>query len=181
MWKSPLKNSDTQVEKSLLLNNSTLQHCLDAAYRYLSYRSRSEAEVRQRLRQRGFDTEVVEKTITKLKEQNLIDDLAFAQFWKENRLSFKPKSKSLINKELKDKKVAAEIIERVTKDIDDIDNAYKLGCRRMYILADLDYPDFYRRLSNYLGYRGFSYQVIRDTVARLWREKENKRLNCRYR
>jgi len=174
VWKSPLKNSDTQVEKSLLLNNSTLQHCLDAAYRYLSYRSRSEAEVKQRLRQRGFDTEAVEKTIAKLKEQNLIDDLAFAQFWKENRLSFKPKSKSLINKELKDKKVAAEIIEQVTKDIDDMDNAYKLGCRRMHILADLDYPDFYRRLSNYLRYRGFTYEVIKRIVTILWQEKEQR-------
>lgn len=172
MWKSSLKNNDTQVEKGQLVSDGALQHCLDAAYHYLSYRPRSEAEVRQRLRQRGFDTEIVEKTITKLKEQNLIDDLAFAQFWKENRLSFKPKSKSLINKELKDKKVTAEIIEQVTEDIDDMDNAYKLGCRRMHLLAHLDYPDFYRRLSNYLSYRGFNYEVIKRIAALLWQKKE---------
>ena len=155
-----------------MVSGSALQHCLEAAYRYLSYRSRSEAEVRQRLHQRGFDTEVVQKTIAKLKEQNLIDDVAFAQFWKENRLSFKPKSKRLIEKELKDKKVAAEIIERVTEDIDDMGNAYKLGCRRMHVLAYLDYPDFYRRLSNYLSYRGFNYEVIKRIAALLWQEKE---------
>jgi len=146
---------------------------VDAAYRYLNYRPRSEAEIKHRLHQCGFDTEVIEKTTAKLKEQNLIDDYAFAQFWKDNRLSFKPKSKRLIAKELSDKKVSREIVEQVTSDIDDMGNACELGRRRMRLLAHLDYPDFQRRLSNYLGYRGFSYEVIRRTITLLWQEKGN--------
>jgi regulatory protein len=149
-----------------------LQDCLDAAYYYLSYRPRSEGEIRQWLHRRGFAQEVVENAMTRLREQNLCDDFAFAQFWKDNRLSFKPKSKRLIEKELRDKKVAAEIVEQVTRDIDDDAIAYQLACDRMSALAHLDYRDFYRRLSGYLAYRGFSYQVIRDTAARLWRDKE---------
>ena len=156
------------------MNDNTFQRCLDAAYRYLTYRPRSEKEVRQRLHQRGFHNEAIGKTIAKLKEQNLIDDLAFAQFWKDNRLSFRPKSKRLIQKELRNKKVSAEIVEQVTRDVDDEDNAYKLGCGRIHALAHSDYPDFYQRLSSYLGYRGFSYEVIRRTIARLWREKDDK-------
>jgi regulatory protein len=157
-----------------LSESSSLQDCLDAAYRYLSYRPRSEAEIRHRLHQRGFADETAEKAIAKLKEQNLSDDFAFAQFWKDNRLSFRPKSKRLIKKELRDKKVASEIIEQVIEDIDDEEIAYKLGSSRLPAVAHLDYPDFYRRLSSYLTYRGFSYQVIRGIVARLWREKENQ-------
>ena len=157
-----------------MINDNASQRCLDAAYQYLGYRPRSEGEVRQRLHKHGFDEEIVEKAIVKLKQQNLVDDFAFAQFWKDNRLSFKPKSKKLIAKELKDKKVAPEIIERVTKDIDDEGNAYKLGCGRMPVLAHLDYPDFYRRLSNYLGYRGFSYEVIKRTIALLRKGEEQR-------
>lgn len=153
-------------------NNDPLQRCLDSAYRYLSYRPRSEAEIRQCLKRHGFDSEVVEKAIAKLKEQNLIDDVAFAQFWKSNRLSFKPKSRRLIVKELKDKKIAPEVIEQVTQDIDDEANAYKLGSSRMHTLGELNYLDFYRRLSSYLSYRGFSYAVIRQTLSRLWEEKK---------
>jgi regulatory protein len=134
-------------------NNVSLQRCLDSAYRYLSYRPRSEAEIMQCLKRRSFDSEVVEKTITKLKEQNLIDDVAFAQFWKSNRLSFKPRSRRLIVKELKDKKIAPEVIEQITQDIDDEANAYRLGSSRMHTL-------------------GFSYAVIRQTLARLWEEKK---------
>jgi regulatory protein len=149
-----------------------LPDCLDAAYYYLSYRPRSEGEIRQWLRKRGFANEVTEAAIAKLREQNLSDDLAFAQFWKDNRLSFRPKSKRLIKRELRDKKVTSEIIEQVTSDIDDNQIAYKLGSSRLLSLAHLDYPDFYRRLSSYLAYRGFSYEVIKHTASLLWQEKE---------
>jgi len=157
-----------------VVNNTTFHKCLDAAYCYLNYRPRSEAEVKQRLYQRGFDVEVVKEAVIRLKEQSLVDDFAFAQFWKENRLSFKPKSKKLIIKELNDRKVNREIVEQVTKDINDMDNACKLGRRRMHILIHLDYPEFYRRLSNYLSYRGFNYEVIKGTTALLWQEKEEE-------
>jgi len=157
-----------------LADNRSWQDCLDAAYYYLSYRPRSEGELRQWLQRRGFNLEIVEKVIAKLREQNLSDDFAFAQFWTENRLSFRPKSKRLIEKELRDKGVAPEIIQQVTRDIDDEDLAYKLGASRMPALAHLDYPDFYRRISGYLRYRGFSYEVIRAIAARLWQEKRDK-------
>jgi regulatory protein len=155
------------------MNNGAFQQCLNAAYRYLSYRPRSEEELRQRLKQHGYNSEVLEKTITKLKELNLIDDAAFAQFWKNNRLAFKPKSKRLIMKELRDKKIAPEVIEQVTQDIDDEANAYGLGFSRMHALTRLNYSDFYRRLSSYLGYRGFSYGVIKHVIALLWQEREH--------
>jgi regulatory protein len=155
-----------------LVDSNSLQDCLNASYHYLSYRPRSEGEIRQWLHRRGFANEVADQTIIKLREQNLSDDFAFARFWKENRLSFRPKSKRLIKKELRDKKVAAEIIEQVTEDIDDEAIAYKLGSNRISTLAHLDYPDFYRRLSSYLAYRGFGYEVIKHTAALIWREKE---------
>jgi len=169
--KPPLKKPDV-IQKEALTDNSSLQDCLDAAYYYLSYRPRSEGEIRQWLHKRGFPKEVAEKTIARLRQQNLSDDLAFAQFWKDNRLSFRPKSKRLIKKELGDKKVDAEIIEQVTKDIDDEEIAYKLASGRLPSLAHLDYPNFYRRLASYLAYRGFSYEVIKRTASLLWQEKE---------
>lgn len=155
-----------------MTDSSSLQDCLNAVYRYLSYRPRSEGEIKQWLRRRGFAGETAETVMAKLREQNLSDDLVFARFWKDNRLSFRPKSKRLIEKELRDKKVATEIIEQVTEGIDDEQIAYELGSRRMHSLARLEYRNFYRRLASYLAYRGFGYEVIKRTAALLWREKE---------
>jgi regulatory protein len=157
-----------------LADTSVSQHCLDVAYRYLSYRPRSEGEIRERLLHRGFGSEEVERAIGKLKQQNLIDDFAFARFWKDNRLSFRIKSKRLIAKELRDKRVAPDIVDEITENIDDELNAYTIARGRLPFLADLDYSDFRQRLSSYLSYRGFGYQAIRTAVARLWQEKAKK-------
>ena len=151
-----------------------MQDSLNVAYRYLSYRPRSEAEIRHMLQRRRFTDDVVERTLARLREQELADDAAFAGFWKDNRLTFRPKSKRLIQKELRDKKVASDIVEQVTTDIDDDAIAYKLGSGRMAAIGHLGYRDFYRRLSGYLGYRGFSHEVVRRTAGRLWREREEE-------
>ena len=125
-----------------------MQDCLDAAYYYLSYRPRSEGEIRQWLDKRGFASEVVETAIGKLREQNLSDDFAFAKFWRDDSLSFRPESKRLIKRELRDKKVASDIIERVTSDIDDEEIAYKLGSKRLPTPLHLDYPSMSRPLTS---------------------------------
>ena len=156
------------------MDDTTFQQCFNAAYHHLSYRARSEAELRRYLNKCGFSNEIIGEIITRLKEQGLVDDLAFAQFWRDSRLSSKPRSKRLIARELKEKEVAQETIEQATGDINDEENAYILGCHRIQMLANLDYPDFQRKLSSYLSYRGFSYDIIRQTIGRLWREKQNR-------
>ena len=154
-----------------LTRASLSRRCSDAALRYLSYRPRSEDEVRRRLYRHGFDEDVVNETITDLKERKLNDDVAFAQFWKDNRLSFSPRSRRLIGLELKQKGVAIETADEVIGDIDDEISAYKAGVKKARVLAVLDYSEFRLRLSDYLRRRGFDYEVISTIVARLWSEQ----------
>ena len=111
--------STTQIEA--LAMSDKFERCLDAANRFLSYRPRSESELRERLHRRGFDGDSVEVVIARLKRQGLVDDVAFAQFWKDNRESFSPRSQWLTSLELKQKGVAGDIIDRVVGDINDND------------------------------------------------------------
>jgi regulatory protein len=145
--------------------------CFNTAIHYLSYRLRSEAELRERLQRRGFDGDNVEAAIAKLKEQGLVDDLAFAQFWKDNRQSFSPRSRWLTRLELRQKGVADDIIDQVVADVDDEDSAYRAALSRARILPRSDYHSFRRRLGEYLKRRGFGYRVISHTVERLWQEQ----------
>ncbi|MDP2931238.1 MAG: RecX family transcriptional regulator [Chloroflexota bacterium] len=152
-----------------LTRTDQFQRCLNAASRYLSYRPRSEAELRERLSRRGFDSDSIEKVINRFKEQRLVDDAAFAQFWKENRETFSPRSRRLTKLELKRKGVAEEIIDQVVDVVDD-DSAYRAALSKARRLPVSDYPGFRRRLGSYLQRRGFSYAVTEQMVARLWRE-----------
>ncbi len=154
------------------LTRADLRHrCLNAALLYLSYRPRSEAELRQRLHRRGFDGDNVEAALTKLREQGLVDDLAFAQFWKDNREAFRPRSRWLTKLELRQKGVADNIIDQVVANVDEEDSAYRAAVSRARSLPRSDYQNFRRRLGQYLKRRGFSYQVITQTVERVWQEK----------
>jgi len=154
-----------------LTRSDRLHRCFNAALHYLSYRPRSEPELRERLQRRGFDGDSVEAVITKLKEQRLVDDTAFAQFWRDNRESFSPRSQWLTRLELKRKGVANDIIDQVVGTIDDEDSAYRAALRKARSLPHSDEPSFRRRLGEYLRRRGFSHAVINHTVQRIWQEK----------
>jgi regulatory protein len=160
--------SEDRIEA--LTGADLFQRCLNAAFRYLSYRPRSEAELRERLKRRGFDADSVEAVLVRLREQGLVDDLAFAEFWKGNRESFRPRSRALTALELRQKGVAKAVIDQVVADVDDEDNAYRAAQSRAHRLPGSDYQGFRHRLSGYLKRRGFGYRVITHTVERLWQE-----------
>lgn len=147
------------------------QSCYDAAMRLLSYRLRSEYEMKQRLNKLGFDTNTINAVQIRLKEQGLLDDNNFARFWRDSRLSFNPRSQWLIKVELRQKGVPNEIIDQVINNIDDDNNAYKAAQKKVDKLTITDYQDFRRRLGEYLKHRGFSYRVIIKTIEHLWEER----------
>jgi len=161
--------SAKQIEA--LSRSNSFQRCLNAAVHYLSYRPRSEAELRKRLHQRGFDIGNVEAVTTRLKEHGLVNDMAFAQFWKDDRESFSPRSQWLTKLELRQKGVASDIIDQSVNTIDDNDSAYRAIQSKVRSLIYSDYQSFHRRLGEYLKRRGFSYEVIEHAVERMWQEQ----------
>ena len=116
----------------------------------------------------------IEAVLAKLKEQGLVDDMAFAQFWKDNRESFKPRSQWLTKLELRCKGVANNIIDQIANSIDDEDSAYRAALSKARSLPLSDYQGFRRRLGDYLKRRGFGYGVINQTIERLWQELGGK-------
>jgi len=166
--------SSSQIEE--LVGADRFYRCLNAAHHYLSYRPRSEAELRGQLKRRGFDVEAIEAVLARLKEQGLVDDKAFAQFWKNNRQAFSPRSQRLTELELRQKGVAKEVIEQVLGELNDEDSAYRAALSKAHRLKATDYQVFYCRLGDYLRRRGFSYAVINSTVRRVWQEAQDNTL-----
>jgi len=128
-----------QAQIEALARGDSFQRCLTAAARYLSYRPRSEFELRERLSRLGFDSDSIEAVLTRLKEQGLVDDTDFARFWRDNRQSFSPRSRWLTGLELRRKGVAEEVIDQVVGDVSDDDSAYQAAlsrdCKRLITRA----------------------------------------------
>lgn len=147
-----------------------LQQSLDTAVRYLSYRPRTESEIRARLRRKGLDGGLIDKAISLLKLQGLVDDNAFASFWRDNRLSFNPRSGRLIGAELQRKGVSRQIISGTLSEVDDDSAAYDAALKRARALSGTEREEFRRKLGSFLLRRGFSYELAGRTVERLWLE-----------
>jgi regulatory protein len=164
-----LELNEKQINK--LKDSDSLQRCLDAAYSFLSYRPRSEMEVKQRLRRRGFDGEMIDKVVSRLKRNALINDVEFVKYWLDNRAEFNPKGRILLKIELKRKGIRRELLNDMISSVNDEENAYRAAQKKSRILNNLEYDEFKSRLVNYLKWRGFGYEVIGNVCTRIWQEK----------
>jgi len=137
---------------------------------YLSYRSRSCAEIEGYLKRRKVAPEIIPLVVDRLTEAGLLDDKDFARYWVENREAFRPRGKRLLRSELRGKGVANAIIDQAIEGIDESEGAYRVARARARRLSQLDYQTFRRRLSGFLQRRGFDYGTVKETVTRVWQE-----------
>ena len=68
----------------------TTSQALDAALNYLSYRQRTEYEVRRKLIDRGFGEEIIEGAMKRLEAVGLVDDDAFIAAYVRDRVAHRP-------------------------------------------------------------------------------------------
>jgi regulatory protein len=154
--------------------------CLNSAYKLLTYRPRSEAEIKERLEQKGYNSLEIDRVTVELKRMNLLNDQSFAEFWKDHRNTFKHESQKIVRLELKRKGVESEIVNQVVGQIDDAENAYKVAISRVRVLDLTDFQAFRQKLGSYLQRRGFNYNVINKTLKRIWEEKTRNQVQGSY-
>ncbi|HEY3312732.1 MAG TPA: RecX family transcriptional regulator [Anaerolineales bacterium] len=144
---------------------------MQKALHFLGYRARSVQEVRANLEKHEIPPAVIEHTLQRLKENNLLNDKEFARTWVENRNTFRPRSQRVISMELRRKGLDDEIVQdalsgNVNEDVLAMDAA------RRYLrkVQGLAWPEFRQKLVGFLGRRGFAYEVCAPVVRSLWNE-----------
>ncbi|MBN1830458.1 MAG: RecX family transcriptional regulator [Deltaproteobacteria bacterium] len=99
------------------------EKALKRAYRLLAYRGRSVPELRTRLWQAGFNEDVAERVVERLRTQGYLDDETFARDWARNCAASKLWGDRKIALSLKEKGVGEETIavaiEAARREIDE--------------------------------------------------------------
>jgi regulatory protein len=131
---------------------------------YLSYRPRSEWEIRSYLLKRKFTSSAIDTVVNALSEVNLIDDNTFAQYWLENRAQFRPKGKRVLIQELRQKGVPSQLINDTLEQYDEEAAARRVFEEQARRLKNLTPDVFRRRIMERMARRGFSYELIRDLI-----------------
>jgi regulatory protein len=146
------------------------ERALQQALLFLSYRARSEAEIRQNLRKHEYPEAVIEEILERLRQDGFADDRQFARAWVENRNTFRPRGRRALAMELRQKGIDDETIQSTLEGVDEETLAYEAGLRKASRLRILEWNDFRKKLGDFLSRRGFSYPIIASTVSRLWDE-----------
>jgi len=140
------------------------------AFLLLKFRLRSENELLTRLKQKGFSEQVSKDTVNFLKDKEFIDDRVFAKGWVADRLK-RPFGLRRIKQELVQKGLDKEIIEaslvQAKKDYSEDQVVSQLAQQRFSRLKNIEPQKAKARVYAYLLRRGFSPDIVSDTVKQL--------------
>ncbi len=134
----------SQDELNKIAGESEFGKLLNKAINFLSYRPRSEWEVR-----RKFNNE---ELIKKLKELKLVDDEAFAKWYVEQRNTFRPKGRRMLEMELRRKGIKT----KVENDLSETELAKRALVKKKFLDKE--------KAIRFLAGRGFSWETIEDVI-----------------
>ena len=126
--------------------------------------------MRERLKRKNFDQGIIKETLSFLKSKSFIDDSIFAREWIEARLK-KPLGILRLRQELGLKGIDEKIIDsallQIKEDYSEQVIVKALALARLAKLKDLEPNKAKQRIYGYLLRRGFSPEVVIDTIKQL--------------
>ena len=93
------------------------EQALSCALRILSRRSNSRSELKHKLMSKGFSSNEVENVLEKLTDMGYLDDVRFAESWRDFRIQEKNMGRQRIKQEVFEKGVSNEIIHSCLEHI----------------------------------------------------------------
>jgi regulatory protein len=141
-----------------------------AAIRFLSFRPRSEKELRDYLTKKKCDDLTAKRIIESLTRDKFLNDEEFVRWWVEQRTILKPKASRVIKFELKQKGISDELINDeglMINDNLDFDNALKLAEKKLRTIHDqANKFKVKEKLGRFLASKGFDWDTIKEVIDR---------------
>ena len=173
--------SEKQIAE--LINLDQAERLLAKSLRFLSFRPRSEREIRDHLLRKGKLKDIkgddekaqyersVETVIKKLENLGQIDDYEFTKWWVEQRMRFKQSGIHLLKAELASKGVSKDTIDEILsaninkESYEDL--ALTAALKKESSYRRLSKEDFKIKLSQFLARRGFDWNTVKKVVDSL--------------
>ena len=173
----------TEKQIASLVEADQVERMLNKSLKFLSFRPRSEKEIRDHLLWKGklkdidkSDSEKaeyeksIEKVISKLKKIGQVDDKGFAEWWVEQRQSFKQIGVRAIKVELFQKGIDKDTISELLDESDEskeVELAVKASSKKIQSYKKLEPQEFRIKMGQYLARRGFGWNTIKKVVDTL--------------
>lgn len=152
--------------------------CLAQALKILSRCRQTKVQLKQKLKRKGYESEIIDSVLMECEFKRYIDDKEFAFLWVEDRKKFKPMGRWRLRQEMLQKGINDAVIEGVLDEILHHEEEYilleqlfreKWGAKEIY-------QNKPQKLVNFLQRRGFTkdqiFQVAENLGVDLWEYKQ---------
>jgi regulatory protein len=154
----------------------------EIAYRFISYKPRTLKEVSDKLKAKGFQSDLVSKVVEELKNYGFINDLEYARNFVLNRSRSKTLGELALRRELLSKGISSEIVDEVLSErenlIDEFEIALDLAQGKLKQIKSLKKrkkgrDEYKRRIYEFLLRRGFKLETINRVMREVFDDFEN--------
>ncbi len=143
------------------------------AYRLLSYRDRSEKELTDKLRWKGFSEEIIQQTINHLSEKGFINDTALALSLRRIAEDAKLLGDRGVRIFLQRRGISEELIRNVftDNDSDEVIRANKVVSKKLKAIENYSDEEIKEKMWRFLVRKGYSFDTI-NKILRQFKIKE---------
>lgn len=162
------------ITTDLLLELKKEQRIFDAkqsAYNYVSYKPRTERQIRQKLRDKGYEKEESDLAIEFLIKFDLVDDERYAKQFISDFLKRKSSGKSKLLSELIskgiDKSLAQQSLEEFYPHRESLEIALKAANKKLRLIRHKPKEKQKESLIRFLQSAGFDWDLIRNVLKEI--------------
>ena len=155
-----------------------IRQAYNSALSYLSYRKRSEKEVRDHLREKGFSQSDIVETMGRLRKERYVDDHDFTESYIRTAIKTSDKGIERIRMELERKGIAAEIIDKkllIYKDEWQLEKAIALVEKYVNRKKHVSIKQLQFQLKTMLQRKGYPFDIINEAVDEVFQQMDHNR------
>ncbi|MDN4527576.1 recombination regulator RecX [Fictibacillus fluitans] len=157
---------DTEELRNVLYEDE-IKKGFNTSLQFLSFRMRSEKEVRDHLKKKEFEDNAIEEVIKRLLEYKYLDDTDFANTFVRSRKNTTSKGAGVITRELSQKGISQPVIEKALNEFplnEQIESAASFAQKKANQNKSLSSNERRNKISQQLLQKGYSWDVIQEAL-----------------
>lgn len=165
---------DVQLLKKLSDEDNYIK-CKNTALKIIERTYKSEKELAERLSLKGYDSHIIKRTISFMKEYNLLNDNSYATMYVKDKSKIAGKRK--IKYTLLQKGIDENIIENELEKLDnnELKNAaYEMALKKYKVISKREADEYklMQKLYRFLMGKGYDYDLIKDVVKSIVKSED---------
>ena len=126
-------------------------------------------EIRQKMVEKEFGREEIDKTVAFLLDKKFLDDERFARNFVRNQLIMKPQGKYILQQKLRTKKIDKKIIDETLETLSSTDEEglAEEAAKKFIQKRNIPKEKVYEKVGRHLVSRGFNWEVIKMVLDKI--------------